>query len=307
MKIENFTHSSFLLAFLVLLIFNTPSYSQLDSRTTLLDICEGGDKNGSLCGASYINGRILQSSAEEIEVTLPVHITKDVTNSQDYEFEFPEDYPEPFLRYEYSPNEFRYTSLADNWNVIEERTTERGDLYFVFRSENIVRIQKPKVYTCESERSSFEFNMNSRLYTFSDEKNEFVEYPVYDYADSDDIFSCTVFKETMHICDPKLDPMELDTEVNICVPCIPSSNELTVLSNPFSNNLSFNYESIPNTKLRVSLLSTNGSLMSSRDVLTKEGVNRITISTADIPSGTYFLNVVNGKKKIVKKVVCLQQ
>ena len=274
-----------------------------------------GGKEESACGPGTLKGVIDIDSPKEVEVNLSAYAVN-IPNQSDEEYaSFPQEYPTPYLRYEYSPGEFKYTDELENWYLVDEVIGDDGNTYFLYRSDQMVKIRLPEDSNCNSKSSTIIFNIEGRLSSYSDQNEAWEEYPVLKYASTNDIFSCEVFKDTKHVCDPKLKPSELTTSIIICASCDneelindleQSNHPIKNVSNPFSEILEFNYISKDDSELTITLLSQNGSAISTNYLSASKGRNILQIPTETVSNGIYFLSVFDGTENHVEKVICVK-
>ena len=295
----------------------SPTFAQIDSRLSLAKICsvDGGGKSDNHCKTGTAKGKIVTDSPNEVEIIILAHAVNIPTTSDNDKVTFPKEYPALHLRYEYSPGVHKYTDPLINWVFIDQITANDGEVHSLYRSYQKVRVQLPEDAKCNPETFTINFTGDNRLYTYSDKNNKWEEYPIYTYAESDDIFSCKIFKETMHVCDPKLKPMELVTAIDICIPCEnkelesdfeQSSQPIKMMANPFSETLDFNYISKDDSDLTVTLFSENGKTISTNYLFAKKGHNNLQIPTGAVSNGIYFLSVFDGTENHVEKVICVK-
>lgn len=301
---------------LTLFLFS-PSYAQIDSRHVPIKICDfkTGDKADNACGPGSITGIIDIESPNEVEVTLTAYAVNIPRSSDGNDNSFPTEYPKLHLRYAYSANHFMHTKPLERWTLVDEVIANNGEVHLLYRSDQKVKVLLPEDSKCDPESSTILFPIDIRLYTFSEQNGRWEDYPINDYADPNDIFSCEVFDNTKHVCDPKVKPSDLVTIIDICVSCDNkaevndfefSIQQTKVLANPFSETLNFIYVAKNAADLTITLLTMDGSTILNNFESVKEGNNKLQISTGGLSSGTYFLSVFDGEKNFVQKVVCVK-
>jgi len=206
-----------LFIYAITLLIISPSFGQIDSRTTLVKICDfkGGDKADNACGPGTISGIISKNSSKEVEVTLSAYAVNIPVNQEGNDHVFPSEYPALHLRYQYGVDQFKYTESLINWTLVDEIITNNGEIRTLYRSDQKVNLILPENSECAPESSTIIFPIDIRLYTYSAENDEWEDFPIDNYAAPDDIFSCEVFDNTKHICDPKLKPIDLMSTIDI--------------------------------------------------------------------------------------------
>jgi len=265
-----------LITYAAVIFLFSPSYGQLDSRMELLRVCGPdplGGKASPLCSPGSLEGKIDKENPNEVEIYLVAHVVNLKVSSNGIAY-IPEDYPALHLRYEYSSGVFKYTKKITTWTQVEEIVTNNGDVNIVYRANEKVKVLLPKNTDCDYKTSTKSFTIEGGLYTYSDKNNNWEKYPIYIHSGPEDIFSCNVFKETMHVCDPKLDKMELRTAIDVCIPCKKNSKQINILLNPFAETLDFEYLSENASSLTITLLSSDGRAILTDTQTVTEGNNR---------------------------------
>lgn len=296
--------------------------------THILKICDGGDSpatTATICNDNTLWATNDINELNEITIMLTAYAV-DVhkagkanvhnTPEEGISIPFPENYPTPVIRYEYSPQEYLYTEALEYWSYEGEYSVNNGPTHSLYSSSRIVNIALPESYSCETSFETVQFYIDARLMTYSDETQSYENYPVHLYGEADDIFSCDIFFDTKYICDDT-NQTEPETDILVCIPCkhldihsrsIESTNfdNIKILANPFSNKLQFSLETKSDSDILISLLTATGQNIFESSISTTAGINNFDIPTTQIPSGIYYLSTFSEGRRLVQKVVCVK-
>ncbi len=327
---NQFSKFSFLL-FSLILLSSQLAFSQGDNielRQHVIRICSYGgggtfDINpilNSKCGPGSLHGKVSENSSDLIELSIVAYAVNIPNATDGINNSFPEGYPRPFLRYEYSPGVYKYTDELTNWTLIDKFESLDGKVDYFYKAEKLVQVKLPKSAECNNENSTMNFSMDLKLSTFSAKSDAWEDYPIHQFGGSDDIFSCEIFDDTKHICDSSLEPAEVDSSVDICVPCqnttfsdlifnsveLDKNTQLKILSNPFTDILEYQLFSQKESEFDVSLHSFDGQNVVNTHIKTSIGQNDFQISGDHLKSGIYYLSFVGEGTKTVRKVMCVR-
>lgn len=94
------------------------------------------------------------------------------------------------------------------------------------------------------------------------------------------------------------------SNTNIGIQKIENINKITVLGNPFSENLTFSIEAKKNQSVKYELVSITGEIVyTSNQANLITGNNNININTSNIEKGIYALKVSNNNNAITKMII----
>src|SRR5699024_2062209 len=82
--------------------------------------------------------------------------------------------------------------------------------------------------------------------------------------------------------------------------------KILVSPNPFTRLLQVQFLDLPENLKAVSIYNTSGQLVSQKSQAAINSGNKINFYLKDLPAGIYFVQILNGDEKIVKKVLKLQ-
>lgn len=153
-------------------------------------------------------------------------------------------------------------------------------------------------------------------------------YPVEDYAEEDEVFSCSVFRVNRNNCglfvgDPIDSPTSIGSTGSLSVPCVDCVDQFTGTSErsselendlqatifslnvspiPFREQLLLQYQN-PTTKVvQMAIYSVNGQLLWQSRVQGEQS-DYIQLQTAKWDSGLYFLELRDGEKVQHQKLI----
>jgi len=296
----------------------------------VLKICQIGNWGGedvppSNCENTTVWGTNNQGVSDDVEILITAYAVNIPGASNlpgSTNISFPANYPKPFLRYESSPGQYMYTEELTNWTFEQQITTQNCQLYDLYSASKLVTVQLPSWASCDEETSTIEFTIDLRLSTttviYGDfyDYVDYIDYPLSDYGAPGEIFSCEVFFDTRHICNPRLDYDPLTT-IDICIPCnivdgnyegrsekTTTKSQIKKLTNPFSESLNFIFESEIDNEIVISLYNNQGQRILEKSQRAFKGTTKIEISVENIPTGIYYLTILSDDKRIVEKVIC---
>ncbi len=297
---------------------------KIQKRISLIKICssDSGGKTHHLnspCGIESLLGTISEDSPEEVEIEIAAFAVNIPGADVGSKNSFPENYPSPFLRYAYSPNNYRYTDVLDNWAFQAEIESADGTIDILYKATMKVKVLLPGNIECHEETSTMSFPMDLSLFTYSMDKDQWETYPIFNYTGPDEIFNCKLFHETRHICYPELEADVLSS-VDICIECqndgldesilnlveIDKNNQLKILSNPFTEILEYQILSKKESEFTVALYSFDGKIVNNTNIKTSIGQNDFHITSENLKSGIYYLSFVGMGSKLVQKVMCVK-
>jgi len=332
MKYHNITVLKFLIISLIFLFNITSNIAQSgigqnshrNPRTTVVKICGSGYINKydataeSLCGNGKIWGSFTGDEPNEIEILLTAFtVDLPINNGLPY---FPIDHPIPSLKYTYDDGFYNYTEELKDWTFLDKVEGFSGIEHNIYYSSKVVSIIVPEDIFCDDESATIEFSIDLKLSTYDEEKGIFVDYPIMTYGGLNGIFSCDVYEETKHICDPNLKPVEVSHVAEVCTPCLDdeavilSTTENTlieddrfiILSNPFSEIIAYEFYNSKDAVLTESLYTTEGQLVFTKTSQIMAGENQLSINTENITAGIYYLAVRTEGQNYIKKVICVK-
>ena len=189
-----------------------------------------------------------------------------------------------------------------------------------YEAEKTVRVHFPSNAICNDDSGTISYSMDLRIYTYDEIKNSWEAYPIFDFAESHDIFSCEVFDNTKHLCNADLEPIPDVNSVDLCVPCpknlassfelhgkeIDKNNKIKILANPFVETLIYQIFSEKESNFNVSLNSADGQMVFNSNVITSIGANNLQISGNDLTSGLYYLVLRGEGTSFTTKVFCVK-
>ncbi len=329
MKNKNLSWGKVILPVFILLFSLNSVDAQVfeGNREHVLQICNGGNwhenppppSGGSQCAPETIsaspikiNGEVnLQISA--YAVSLPLNPLTDAAY-------FPTDYPKPYLEYEYSPGVFKQTSELVNWEYVTMLKGQDGVLRPLYKSTKYISIIPPVSLECNEDISSIVFPMKLSLKTYDFRTPGWGDYPIDLYGLSDDIFSCQIFNDNLHLC-YNVSQIPPITSIYICMECLDrlgdppidgrlsnsNSETLKTFPNPFSSSLEYFYQADRDSNILVELLNSNGIVVKRIVHNVIKGENRFFLDALDLAAGIYYLNVTNDKNRNIIKLVHTQQ
>ena len=147
---------------------------------------------------------------------------------------------------------------------------------------------------------------------------ELVEYPVENYTDEGEIFSCMIFQETNGCCSDNGCP-ELDYLLDLCVDCKScniqkfiggNSNESFYLKeevypNPFTEEINLSIEVSDPQIIQIQFTNINSQESIVIEESVDVGKNLKKIDTSMLKSGVYIVTINDGNKTWSKKIIKL--
>lgn len=76
-----------------------------------------------------------------------------------------------------------------------------------------------------------------------------------------------------------------------------------VFPNPAKDKASIQVSAMSEQEISMSVYNSLGSVVSSKKVTLSVGKNSLSVNTESLPSGIYFVSLVNGRTKVIKKMV----
>jgi hypothetical protein len=80
-------------------------------------------------------------------------------------------------------------------------------------------------------------------------------------------------------------------------------NFVGVLPNPVLDEVNILFTSINSESVTITITDMVGQPLLTRTIIPEVGLNKIKMSTSDFSSGVYFINITNGTKSFLKKIV----
>lgn len=293
----------------------------IELRVSVIRVCQFVNPDvfnhsSTECSQESLLGLIKDDSSNEVEVNIAAYAVNIPGIEDENNNSFPDEYPKPFLRYKYGPGEFMFTDELIDWKIVDEMKASDGSTDYLYQATKTVNIQLPDDVECNEETGTMNFQLDLRLFSYSSQNDDWQDYPIMDYSDKGNLFSCDHFHETKHLCHPDMEA-KFAHSVEICIPCndepenlssseINKDNVLRILSNPFSEMLEYKLISKRESKFNVSLHSYDGSLVFNKDISTSIGANNLQISDINFNKGIYYLSFVGEGTKSVHKILCIK-
>jgi len=83
-----------------------------------------------------------------------------------------------------------------------------------------------------------------------------------------------------------------------------TQSKITLLSNPITSTLAFNYTITANSVNEINIYNTCGAKVFTTNIAAQKGANSVSLSLSqNIPNGIYLLEMVNNKERITAKVI----
>ncbi len=231
-----------------------------------------------------------------------------------------------YLRYAYDENTDLITNQITQWQYVRDLVLRNGQSYKVFQGAVDVNVAALNNLDCGDGSQNLNFDMDVEILTYDRSNPGYYLYPVDKYGFPGDIFSCDVFPENCHLCNP-LPGSGCGGQgfpvytMNVCLDCdqcniidndpldvrkaapTTASTLLRVQPNPFSTFTEYEYQSSKLGEIAVRLLNSDGTTVLLEKQNVSIGKNRYRIEANDLPSGVYYLQIRDGEESQVQRLI----